>query len=63
MDSNIRARTYSAQETADILGISKSTLLKAVRDGEATDLHPIRVKTVVRFPRIVVDQLAPEEAA
>ena len=63
MNSSTSARTYSAQETADILGISKSTLLKAVRDGEATDLHPIRVKTVVRFPRIVVDQLAPEEAA
>lgn len=54
-------RTYSAQETADILGISKSTICKWAREGKAQQLAPIKLGTAIRFPRVVIDQLAPKE--
>ena len=54
-------RTYSAQETADILGISKSTICKWAREGKAQQLAPIKLGTAIRFPRAVIDQLAPKE--
>lgn len=53
-------RTYSAQETADILGISKSTICKWAREGKAQQLAPIKLGTAIRFPRAVIDQLAPQ---
>ncbi|WP_288858172.1 helix-turn-helix domain-containing protein [uncultured Corynebacterium sp.] len=53
-------RTYSAAETAAILGISKSTICKWVRLGEAEQLKPIKVGEALRFPRVVIDALAPE---
>lgn len=56
-------RTYSAQETADILGISKSTICKWAREGKADQLAPIKLGTAIRFPRAVIDQLAPKETA
>ena len=56
-------RTYSAQETADILGISKSTICKWAREGKAQQLAPIKLGTAIRFPRAVIDQLAPKETA
>lgn len=56
-------RTYSAQETADILGISKSTICKWAREGKAQQLAPIKLGTAIRFPRAVIDQLAPKEPA
>ena len=54
-------RTYSAQETAEILGISKSTICKWAREGKAQQLAPIKLGTAIRFPRVVIDQLAPKE--
>lgn len=57
------SRTYSAQETADILGISKSTICKWAREGKAQQLAPIKLGTAIRFPRAVIDQLAPKETA
>ena len=54
-------RTYSAQETADILGISKSTICKWAREGKAQQLAPIKLGEALRFPRAVIDQLAPKE--
>lgn len=56
-------RTYSAQETAGILGISKSTVCKWAREGKAQQLAPIKLGTAIRFPRAVIDQLAPKETA
>lgn len=53
-------RTYSAQETADILGISKSTICKWAREGKAQQLAPIKLGAAIRFPRAVIDQLAPQ---
>lgn len=50
-------RTYTAAETAAILGIGKSTLHDHVRAGTANHLHPVRVGTTVRFPRTVIDNL------
>lgn len=52
-------RTYSAAETAEIIGISKSTICKWVRDGKADQLAPIKVGHALRFPRAVIDRLAP----
>lgn len=57
------SRTYSAQETADILGISKSTICKWAREGKAQQLAPIKLGTAIRFPRAVIDKLAPKETA
>lgn len=54
----VKARTYSAAETAAILGIGKSTLHDHVRAGTANHLHPIRVGTVTRFPKATIDKLA-----
>lgn len=54
----LQARTYSAAETAAILGIGKSTLHDHVRAGTANHLHPIRVGTVTRFPKATIDKLA-----
>ena len=57
------SRTYSAQETAEILGIGKSTITKWVREGKAQQLAPIKLGTAIRFPRTIIDQLAPKETA
>ena len=53
----VKARTYSAAETAAILGIGKSTLTDHVREGTADHLHPIRVGRTIRFPMNVIDGL------
>ena len=53
----IKCRTYSAAETATILGIGKSTLLDNVNRGSANHLRAIRVGNTVRFPRAVIDDL------
>lgn len=54
----VMARTYSAAETATILGIGKSTLTDHVRNGTAEELRPIRVGKTIRFPMSVIDSLA-----
>lgn len=54
----VKSRTYSAAETAAILGIGKSTLHDHVRAGTADHLHPIRVGTTTRFPKATIDALA-----
>lgn len=54
----VKARTYSAREAADILGIGKSTIHDHVRNGTAAHLHPVRVGQAVRFPKTVIDALA-----
>ncbi|MBG9333148.1 helix-turn-helix domain-containing protein [Corynebacterium belfantii] len=56
-------RTYSAAETAAILGISKSTICRSVREGKAQQLKPIKLGEALRFPRTVIDALAPEPDA
>lgn len=53
----IKCRTYSAADTALILGIGKSTLLDNVKRGSAKHLRAIRVGNTVRFPRVVIDAL------
>lgn len=53
----IKCRTYSAQETATILGIGKSTLLEHVNKGTANHLRAIRLGSAVRFPMAVIDAL------
>ena len=57
-NQGVKARTYSAAETAAILGIGKSTLHDHVRAGKVDHLHPIRVGTVTRFPKATIDALA-----
>ena len=54
----LQARTYSAAETAAILGIGKSTLHDHVRAGTANHLHPIKLGRATRFPKAIVDALA-----
>lgn len=53
----IKCRTYSAADTALILGIGKSTLLENVNRGDADHLRAIRVGTTIRFPIAVIDEL------
>lgn len=53
-------RTYTAAEVAEITGISKSTICKWVREGKADHLHPIKLGHALRFPRTVIDTLAPD---
>lgn len=50
--------TYSAAETAAILGFGKSTLLEHVAKGTADHLKPIRLGRAIRFPKTTIDQLA-----
>ena len=54
----VKARTYSAAETAAILGIGKSTLHDHVRAGTANHLHPIKLGRATRFPKATIDALA-----
>lgn len=54
----VKARTYSAAETAAILGIGKSTLHDHVRAGTANHLHPIKLGRATRFPKTTIDKLA-----
>lgn len=54
----VKARTYSAAETAAILGIGKSTLHDHVRAGTAKHLHPIKLGRATRFPKATIDALA-----
>lgn len=54
----VKARTYSAAETAAILGIGKSTLHDHVRAGTANHLHPIKLGRATRFPKATIDKLA-----
>lgn len=60
MDSSM---TYSAADTARILGFSKSGLLKAVREGRAGHLCPVHIGNRTRFPKNVIDRLACPEVA
>lgn len=60
MDST---KTYTATETSTILGVPKSTMLRAVRENRAPHLHAIRVGQTIRFPRNVIDRLAEPEVA
>ena len=53
----VKCRTYSAADTALILGIGKSTLLENVNRGEADHLRAIRVGSTIRFPIAVIDEL------
>lgn len=53
----LQTRTYTARETAQLLGIGHSTLTQAVREGRADHLEPIRVGETMRFPRRLIDQI------
>ncbi|WP_260322663.1 helix-turn-helix domain-containing protein [Corynebacterium glucuronolyticum] len=53
-------RTYSLTETAEILGMSKATISRFVQRGKADQLKPIKLGTAIRFPRAVIDKLAPQ---
>lgn len=53
----LEARTYSARETATLIGIGYSTLCQAVREGRADHLKPIRVGETMRFPRYHIDAI------
>ena len=53
----VTARTYSVAEAAAILGVGKSTLHDHVRAGTVDHLHPVKVGTVTRFPKSVIDGL------
>lgn len=54
---SITARTYSAAEAAAILGVGKSTLCRAVREGRAEEYRAIRIGRTVRFPRYIIDEM------
>jgi len=54
----VKARTYSAAETAAILGFGKTTLLEHVRTGRADHLHPVRLGRAIRFPKATIDAIA-----
>lgn len=56
-------RTYTARETADLLGIGHTTLCRHVKTGGADHLKPIVVGTTIRFPRAHIDSLLEGEAA
>ena len=56
-------RTYTARETADLLGIGHTTLCRHVRTGGADRLKPIVVGNTIRFPRTHIDALLEGEAA
>lgn len=55
-------KTYTARETAALLGIGHTTLCRHVREGTADHLRPIRVGQTIRFPRAHIDRLV-ESAA
>lgn len=52
-----RVETYSAQEVADIIGVGKSTVCRAVRNGNAKHLGVIKVGSAVRFSKQIIDNL------
>lgn len=52
-----RVETYSAQEVADIIGVGKSTVCRAVRNGNAKHLGVIKVEGALRFSKQVIDNL------
>ena len=57
---NYTRQTLTPQEVADLLGIGKSTLLRAVKNDAAAHLRPIRIGGTIRFPRATIDQLIGE---
>lgn len=58
-----QARTYSARETAEIIGVPYSTLTEMVREGRVDHLRPIRVGRQTRFPKVHIDRLTEGTAA
>lgn len=52
-------RTYTARETADILGIGHTTLCRHVKTGAADHLKPIVVGQTIHFPIAHIDDIAP----
>lgn len=62
--TTMKTRTYSAAETRIMLGISKSTLLKAAREGTLyPPIRHIRAGEAVRFVKVDVDAAVGEDAA
>lgn len=54
-----RCMMYTLPETAEILGMSKSTLYKQSAQGRLNpELGAIRTGRTTRFPRRVIDRLA-----
>lgn len=49
--------TYSTREAAEILGYSRVTLARHVKDGTADHLNPIIVGRNIRFPKATIDRL------
>lgn len=64
MSAGSKTLTYSAAETAEILGISKNALLDHARAGT---LHPpiryVAAGQAIRFTKFDVDQIVGEVAA
>lgn len=50
-------KTYSTQEAANILGYSRVTLARHVKDGTASHLNPIIIGRNIRFPKATIDNL------
>lgn len=49
--------TYSTREAAEILGYSRVTLARHVKDGTAEHLRPIIVGRNIRFPKATIDAM------
>lgn len=56
------SRTYTVTETAQRLGVPRSTLYDQIRRGTVPHLRPIRIGARTVFPRAHIDALL-EEAA
>lgn len=61
--SSEKRRTYSVAAAAQILGVGRTTLYRAVREGRADHLRPIHIGGTVRLPARIVDALAEGVAA
>ena len=57
------SRTYTVTETAERLGIPRSTLYDQIRRDAVPHLRPIRIGTRTVFPRAHIDALLEGEAA
>ena len=55
--TNMEPKAYTLTETAELLGMSKSTLYSYARQGKIDHLRPIRLGTKTFFPRKHIDSL------
>lgn len=59
----LHCRTYSAAETARILGVGRTTIFDNAHAGKLEHLRPLWVGTRLRFPKDVIDRVAAGEVA